>query len=237
MSMRDGAFWQEQDLKEAIRNMPQWPADQVERRALAELTAHSRNSRTHSPEQIEQIAAAIQEWGFANPVLVDEAGTILAGHGRVMAARKLGLTDVPVMVARGWSEEQKRAYLIADNKLTLNGGWNTDMLKAEFAELETGGFSIGKLGFSHVELANMEERPPAVDYGAEWQGMPEYVQDNAEAYRSLIVHFRTQEDLDSFLRLTGNTITEKSRWIWYPEMKAEVFADKRYVAEEAGAAE
>jgi ParB-like chromosome segregation protein Spo0J len=102
----------------------QWPADAVERRPLASLVPAARNARTHSDEQVAQIAASIGEWGWTVPVLVDEAGTIIAGHGRVLAAAKIGLSDVPVMVARGWTDAQKRAYVIADNKLAENAGWD-----------------------------------------------------------------------------------------------------------------
>jgi ParB-like chromosome segregation protein Spo0J len=101
-----------------------WPAASVEMRDIADLVPYSHNSRTHSPEQIEQIAASMREWGWTNPVLVDEDGMIIAGHGRIEAGRVLGLSQVPVMVARGWSEAQKRAYVIADNQLALNAGWD-----------------------------------------------------------------------------------------------------------------
>ena len=96
----------------------------VERRPLAALVPYARNARTHSDEQIAQIAASITEWGWTMPVLVDEGGMIIAGHGRVLAAAKLGIGEVPVMIARGWSDAQKRAYVLADNKLTLNAGWD-----------------------------------------------------------------------------------------------------------------
>ena len=101
-----------------------WPADKVERWPIAKLIPYARNARTHSPEQVDQIAASIREWGWTNPVLVAEDGTIIAGHGRVLGAKKLGLTEVPVMVAAGWSEAQIRAYALADNKLALNAGWD-----------------------------------------------------------------------------------------------------------------
>jgi ParB-like chromosome segregation protein Spo0J len=99
---------------------PRWPADKVERRPIAKLIPAARNARTHSDEQVAQIAASIKEWGWTVPVLCDEDGVLIAGHGRVLAARQLGLTDVPVMTATGWSDAKKRAYLIADNKLPLN---------------------------------------------------------------------------------------------------------------------
>ena len=116
-------------------SMQEWPADKVERWPLDRLVPYARNARTHSDAQVAQIAGSIREWGWTKPVLVDENG-IIAGHGRVLAARKLGLTEVPVMVARGWSEAQKRAYVIADNKLALNAGWDEELLRLELADLQ-----------------------------------------------------------------------------------------------------
>ena len=104
------------------------PADKVEKWKIAKLIPYARNARIHSDEQIGQIAASIKEWGWTTPVLVDERGGIIAGHGRTLAAQKLGMTEVPVMVAKGWSETKKRAYVLADNKLALNAGWNNEKL-------------------------------------------------------------------------------------------------------------
>jgi ParB/Sulfiredoxin domain len=108
-----------------------WPADKVERRPVAALVPSARNARTHSDAQVDQIAASIQQWGWTIPVLVDEADVLIAGHGRVLAAGKLGLDTVPVMTARGWTEEQKAAYRLADNKLSLNAGWDEELLTGE----------------------------------------------------------------------------------------------------------
>lgn len=134
-----------------------WPADRVERRPVAELLPYARNARTHSDEQVAQIAASIREWGWTTPVLVDETGQIIAGHGRVMAARKLGLAEVPVMVAAGWTEAQRRAYVLADNKLALNAGWDADLLKLELKDLD--GFDLTLTGFSVGEMAAMFDVP------------------------------------------------------------------------------
>lgn len=133
--------------------MNDWPADQVERRSVASLVPYARNARTHSDEQVAQIAASIREWGWTNPILIAEDDTIIAGHGRVLAAQKIGLKDVPCMVARGWTDAQRRAYVIADNKLALNAGWDTEMLAAEFADLQEFDFDLGLTGFSDDELA------------------------------------------------------------------------------------
>lgn len=129
-----------------------WPADQIERRPVASLIPYARNARTHSEAQVAQIAASIREWGWTMPVLIDEAGTIIAGHGRVMAARKLDLAEVPVMVARGWTEAQRRAYVLADNQLALNAGWDDSILKVEIEELKGFDFDIDLIGFSDKQI-------------------------------------------------------------------------------------
>jgi ParB-like chromosome segregation protein Spo0J len=136
----------------AQRSHP-WPADKIERWPIERLIPYARNARTHSPEQIDQIVASIKEWGWTNPVLVGEDNTLIAGHGRVLAARKLRINEVPVMVAIGWTEAQKKAYAIADNKLALNAGWDEALLGLEIGELEGLGFDIGLLGFTDTEIA------------------------------------------------------------------------------------
>jgi DNA modification methylase len=133
----------------------EWPADKVERRKVSDLTPYARNARTHSNEQVAQIAASIREWGWTVPILVDERGEIIAGHGRVLAAQRLGLVDVPCMVAEGWTEAQRRAYVLADNKLTLNGGWNDELLKVELEELQGFDFDLGLTGFGEDEIAGL----------------------------------------------------------------------------------
>lgn len=137
-----------------------WPAFNVERRSINELLPYAKNARTHSDAQVAQIAASIREWGFTNPVLVDPDNTILAGHGRVMALRRLGHDVVPVIVARGWSEAQKRAYVIADNQLALNAGWNDELLKVELSDLAAMDFDTGLIGFSDTQLADLLREAP-----------------------------------------------------------------------------
>jgi len=132
-----------------------WPADKVERRRVADLIPYARNSRTHSDVQVSQIAASIKEWGWTVPVLIEADGGLIAGHGRILAAQKLGIDDVPCMVAEGWSEAQKRAYIIADNKLALNAGWDDDALKIELAELGDLDFDLTLTGFDVGELAGL----------------------------------------------------------------------------------
>jgi site-specific DNA-methyltransferase (adenine-specific) len=127
----------------------------IEYRKTSELIPYARNSRTHSEEQVAQIAASIQEFGFTNPVLIDEKG-IIAGHGRIMGARKLGMEEVPTITLHGLTESQRKAYIIADNRLALNAGWDDEMLRLEIADLKEDGFDLDLLGFEDDELAALE---------------------------------------------------------------------------------
>jgi hypothetical protein len=124
-------------------------------RATSELIPYARNSRTHSEEQVAQIAASIQEFGFTNPVLIDEKG-IIAGHGRIMGARKLGMDEVPTITLHGLTDSQRKAYIIADNRLALNAGWDDEMLRLEIADLKEDGFDLDLLGFEDDEIAALE---------------------------------------------------------------------------------
>jgi ParB-like chromosome segregation protein Spo0J len=140
---------------------PDWPADKVKRWPIAKLLPYVRNARTHSEGQIAQIAASIREYGWTVPALVDEAGTLIAGHGRILAARQLGLDQIPTMVAVGWTEAQVKAYRIADNKLGLNSDWDVDLLKLEIADLRGFGVDFETMGFSPKDIGNLfgdEER-------------------------------------------------------------------------------
>ena len=119
------------------------------------LIPYAKNSRTHSDEQVAQIAASIREFGWTNPILVDGENGIIAGHGRLMAARKLGYTEVPTIELKDLTETQRKAYIIADNKLALNAGWDDEMLTVEINELLADGFDLDVLGFNTEELEKL----------------------------------------------------------------------------------
>lgn len=129
--------------------------DQLEAIHIDALIPYARNSRTHSDGQVAQIASSIKEFGFTNPVLIDGGGGIIAGHGRVLAARKLGMSEVPCIRLDHLTEAQKRAYVIADNRLALNSGWDTEMLKVEFADLQELGFDLELTGFDLDEIKEL----------------------------------------------------------------------------------
>jgi DNA modification methylase len=128
---------------------------QIAWRPLGELIPYARNPRTHSDAQVAQIGASIREFGWTNPVLVDGENGIIAGHGRVLAARKLGLEQVPVIELAHMSEAQKRAYVLADNQLALNAGWDDELLRLELADLSELGFDLGLIGFGEGELERL----------------------------------------------------------------------------------
>jgi len=128
---------------------------QIETRSIERLVPYVRNSRTHSEDQLAQIAASIAEFGFVNPVLIGADDVIVAGHGRVLAAKQLGMTEVPVVVLDHLSEAQRRALVIADNRIAESAGWDEAMLKAELAALREEEFDLDLLGFSDDELLRM----------------------------------------------------------------------------------
>lgn len=129
----------------------------LEWRSVSSLIPYARNSRTHSDEQIAQIAASIKEFGWTNPILVDGDNGIIAGHGRLSAARKLGHEEVPVIELKDLTETQRKAYIIADNRLALNAGWDNEMLTIELNDLLADGFALDILGFDPKELNELLE--------------------------------------------------------------------------------
>lgn len=207
-----------------------WPAWQVRRLPLSALLPYARNARTHSTEQVQQIAASIAEWGWTMPVLIDEEGAIIAGHGRVLAAHSLSIAEVPTMTALGWTEAQVQAYRIADNKLALNAGWDEALLTIELGELQRLDFDLELTGFSDVEID--QRLQPPVDPNELWEGMPEY-SFGAKAHRSIVVHFKTPEDIADFAQRIGQEIGDKTRYLWHPEVEKQTLADKAWTTEQA----
>jgi DNA modification methylase len=136
-------------------NRGTWTAEQIERWDVEKLTPYDKNARTHSEKQIEQIAASIGEFGFTNPILATGDGRIVAGHGRLQAVKKLGFKDVPVVVVDHLTQEQIKAYTLADNKLALNAGWDNDLLSVELSELAATGYDISLIGFDEGELSEL----------------------------------------------------------------------------------
>ena len=142
-----------QDGREAAA--VRWVADQVERWPIHRLTPYARNARVHAKAQISQICASMARWGVTMPILVDEAGEIIAGHGRVLAALELKYDELPVLVARGWSVEDKKAYRIADNRLAELSSWDGELLAMELGELKAMSFDMDLIGWSTKDLGEL----------------------------------------------------------------------------------
>ncbi|KRQ99262.1 ParB/Srx family N-terminal domain-containing protein [Bradyrhizobium valentinum] len=159
------------DLAQSSRAVEMWP---IER-----LRPYERNSRRHTPEQIEQIAASIREWGWTMPILAADDGMVLAGHGRLAAGKLLRIAEVPVIVARGWTENQKRGYVIADNRLTDASDWDDEMLRLELNDLLEGGFELSLTGISADELSKL-----SVGVGV-LETMPEIADGERSPYRDM----------------------------------------------------
>lgn len=163
----------------------------------ADLIPYVNNSRTHSDEQITQVASSIKEFGFTNPILIDEDGGVIAGHGRLMASKKLGLEEVPTITLKGLTEAQKKAYVIADNKLALNSSWDDEMLKVELEFLKEVDFDIDLLGFS--VLPDFEDE---VDYSIlDDEELDDEVNDMAESVKRAIQIEFEQGDYEEALEL------------------------------------
>ena len=135
-----------------------WAANEVEYKSVEELIPYDRNSKMHPESQIHQIANSIREWGWTMPILIDEEGQVIAGHGRLFAAESLGIEEVPCMVAQGWTNEQKRAYAIADNKLAEGSEWDTSVYYQELKAISNEGFDMSLMGLSE-DLSFLNYQP------------------------------------------------------------------------------
>lgn len=166
-------------------------------KALGDLNGYEHNSRTHNKKQIEQIAASIEEFGFTNPILVDEKDTIIAGHGRLSAARTLKMKEVPTICIRNLSEQQMRALVIADNRIAENAGWDEEMLKVEIRFLNDTAFDLDLLGFEDDELKDLVEiEIPNLDDDT-------FSNDESEKKYTIIVELSDEEQQeDAYLLLT-----------------------------------
>lgn len=196
----------------------------------AELIPYVNNSRTHSEAQIKQVASSIKEFGFTNPIIIDEGNTILAGHGRLQAAQLLGLEQVPTQSVEGWSEAKKKAYIIADNKLALNAGWDVELLKLELDAIGSLDFDVELTGFNDGEILNLNLDVEIGEMNAEdeWNGMPEFDQPDATSFRKVIVHFENPDDVAEFFSIIGQSDTGKTKSTWFPEKERNDYEAERY---------
>jgi hypothetical protein len=202
---------------------------------VEDLVPYENNSRTHSEAQVAQLAASIKEFGFTNPVLIDERNTIIAGEGRVLAAQKLKMESVPCIVLAGLTEAQKAAYVIADNKLALISGWDVEMLAEELVRISDLDLDMSLTGFCEVEVmalldhvenelaevlaATGENQSGDTSAGTQndWSGMPDFHQPSDKPFRTVHVHLNDQASVDAFAKLIGQQLTDKTKYAWYPQ--------------------
>lgn len=205
---------------------------------VGDLVPYAKNSRTHTEAQVRQIANSFKKFGMINPVVIDGENGIMAGHGRVLAAELLGMDEIPTVEADWLSEEEKRAYVIADNKLSLNAGWDYDLLQQELQGLNEVDFDIGVTGFDDQELRYMLEGGQKIVRGIddrenEWEGMPEFDNQDLSPHRQMIVSFKSDADVDAFAKLIGQQFTDRTRSIWFPEEERLEVAHMSYVTDDS----
>lgn len=210
----------------------------VEMVDLDGLYPDDRNTRIHPPAQADAVEAAMRLYGWTIPLLIRPDGGLIAGHLRwQVASDRLKLKRGPAIVARDWSEEMIRAYIIWDNRSSDMGSWDLPTLKLELDALTAGGFELESIGFTSGDLMTLflPREVGENDPGREWRGMPAFEQTDKTAFRSIPVHFASQEDVDAFAKLLGQGITDKTKSLWYPPAEIETYADKRYIDGQAKA--
>lgn len=207
-----------------------WPAQNVEIWPLDKIIPYDKNPRWHPDKQIELLAKLMQRFGVDQPIVVDENGVILKGHGRKLAALTAGFAEFPVVIHRDLSPADKDGLRIADNQVGLLAGWDDELLRMQVNELRNGGFDLPMLGFDDGQLNafGLEIIKGETDIAEEWQGMPELKQEDQSAFQSVIVHFKTQEAVNKFAKLLKQQITPKTKFIWFPHVERNKLADKRY---------
>ena len=201
----------------------------IKYKKTADLVPYANNSRLHDETQLGQLVASINEFGFTNPVLLDGANGIIAGHGRVMAANVLGLDTVPTIELQHLTDEQKAAYVIADNKLAQNAKWDDEILRLELQSLSDADYDLSILGFDEASLSRLLDVAETADAFEEYSEAIEYENKNANPYKSLIVHFENEQDVDNFKHLIKQNFSNSAKYIYHPIQVRKETESKRYV--------
>lgn len=182
----------------------------------------------------DKIATSIKKFGFQQPIVVDQEFVIVVGHTRYEAAKILKLKKVPVVVAE-LTKSKAKAYRIADNKLNEHADWDYNLLNTEFEDLLKDDYNLEELGFSENEIENITkyvgDDNEWLKTDEHWKDMPEFQHGNEAPMRTIHVHFKTQEDIETFFKLVKQDFTDKTKFIWYPPIEKNVLKDKGYVEE------
>jgi len=193
------------------------------------LKPYPHNPRLISQAAIDKVLASVREFGWRQPIVVDEDGVILVGHTRRLAAIKGGYKQVPVHDATGLSDAQKRAYRLADNRTGEESQWDLPALRGELSDLRALLPSLDLTGFGAADIFKIFGDPESAnDANAEWAGMPEFEHVDKTAFRSLVVHFKDDAAVQKFAKAVKQKITDRTRFLWFPEIEIETYADKQY---------
>jgi hypothetical protein len=183
---------------------------------------------------IEKVATSIEEFGWQQPIVVDKNNVIIVGHSRLEAAKFLKYKTAPVLIA-DITPEKAKAYRIADNKTNEYSDWDYGALNQEFTDLLDNNYDLDSLGFEEHELESLitfdDSNTKWLDQSKEWQDMPEYDHNDETPFRSMIMHFMTKKDFETFLQLIQQDATEKTRWLYFPRQELNTLKDKGYAAE------
>ena len=188
----------------------------IEHLATASLIPYARNAKKHDASQVAKLAGSIREFGFNNPVLIDADNGIIAGHGRVLAAQSLNLETVPCIRLGHLTDTQRRAYILADNRLAeIGGGWDEEMLKLEMTDLKDN-LNFEDIGWNAAEIDKLlASGELAASPEIEWEGMPDY-EGLEPCFKKVWVNFDREEDVAAFFGLLKQSYTEKTKSIWFP---------------------
>lgn len=203
---------------------------------VADLVPYAKNARLHNAEQVEKLTESLKEFGFTNPVLIDENNVIIAGHGRILAAERLGLEQVPVRRLTHLDENQKKAYRLVDNRLAeIGGGWDQVLLSAEVVDLKTDNYDLDVLGFDATYINSLLNVGEVVNNpNAEWVGMPEFEQENQGPHRQIVIKFASDEAVEKFGQLIAQNISPATNYLWFPKQdQDQMNRDMVYEVEEA----
>ncbi len=201
----------------------------VELWPISRPTPYSKNARKLSDSAVQKCANSIKTFGFRQPIVVDCKDVIIAGHTRLLAAQQLGLAEVPVHVAGSLTPAQVKAYRLADNRTAAESTWDLDLLGPELLDLQGLNFDLALTGFDAMEMAQLLE--PGIE--PEWTGMPEFEEQDLEAWQTVKVHFASEVDREAFAQIVGQSLTDKTKFIWHPKAEIRHYVDKRYEVSEA----
>lgn len=189
--------------------------------ALGDIKPYPNNAKVHPQKQIEAIAKSIDEFGFRQPLVLDADNNIIVGHARFEAAKLLGLDVVPCEYADNLSDVKIKAYRILDNKIAELGVMDLGMLQDEL-------LSIPDFDFSEFNVLLSGDQVVIDDIVAEWKDMPEFEQENQKSFRRIIVHFASEQDVQEFSKVVYQKITDKTKYIWFPQQHIEDMTELRY---------